>query len=47
MEYLNIDYHIKKLLIIAIARFKTKKEQAQALGITIKTLARYLKKYGL
>ena len=46
-EYLNIDYHIKRLLLIAINKFKTEKEQAEALGVTTKTLYNYRKKYSL
>lgn len=47
MEYLNIDYHIKRLLIIAEAKYKTKKDQAQALGISVQKLNSYKKKYNL
>jgi len=47
MEYLNIDYHIKRLLLIAIAKFKTKPEQAKALGISERTLTVYFKKYNI
>ena len=44
-EYLNIDYHINRLLLIATNKFKTEKEQAEALGVTTKTLYNYRKKY--
>lgn len=44
---LNIDYHVKRLLLIAIAKFKTEKEQAEALGICTTTLWKYKKKYNL
>lgn len=45
MEYLNIDYHVKRLLLIAIAKYKTKPEQAKALGVSERTLTVYFKKY--
>jgi len=44
---LNIDYHVKRLLLIAIVKFKTREEQAKALGISLRTLFNYLKKYNL
>jgi len=44
---LNIDYHIKRLLLIAKGKYKTEKEQAEALGICTKTLCKYKKKYNL
>jgi len=47
MEYLNIDYHIKRLLLIAITKFKTKPEQAKALGVSERTLTVYFKKYNI
>jgi transcriptional regulator with PAS, ATPase and Fis domain len=47
MEYLNLDYHIKRLLLTAMARYKTQQEQAKALGITSRTLINYCKKYEL
>lgn len=47
MECLNLDYHIKRLLLIAISRFKTQEEQAKALGITSRTLDNYCKRYSL
>lgn len=47
MDYLNLDYHIKRLLLTAIARYDTQKEQAKALGITSRTLINYCKKYKL
>ena len=46
-EYLNIDYHIKRLILIAMAKYKTKKEQAKALGIHTRTLADYKWRYKL
>jgi len=47
MDYLNLDYHIKRLLLIAIAKYSTQEEQAKALGITSRTLINYCKKYEL
>lgn len=47
MDYLNLDYHIKRLLLTAIAKYKTQQEQAKALGITNRTLINYCKKYDL
>lgn len=47
MEYLNLDYHIKRLLLIAVAKFKTQDEQAKALGISRATLKRYCIRYDL
>ena len=40
---LNIDYHIKILLLVALAKYKTGQEQADALGITRRTLINYKK----
>lgn len=47
MEYLNLDYHIKRLLLIAITRYKKQDEQIKALGISKSTLIRYCKRYDL
>lgn len=47
MDCLNLDYHIKRLLLIAISRHKLKKDQAKALGISIETLNKYTEKYEL
>ena len=44
---LNIDYNVKRLVMIAIVKFKTKKEQAEALGIHARTLDNYLKRFNL
>lgn len=44
-ENLNIEYHVRRLVLIALGKFKTRKEAAQALGITPRTLARYQKKF--
>lgn len=47
MENLNLDYHIKRLIIIALAKYKSQPEQAKALGITTRTLYNYCKRYNL
>lgn len=47
MEYLNLDYHIKRLLLMAITRYKNQDEQAKALGISKSSLVRYCKRYQL
>lgn len=44
---LNIDYNVKRLVMIAIVMYKTKKEQAEALGIHTRTLNDYLKRFNL
>lgn len=44
---LNIDYHVKRLILIAMGRFKTCKDQANALGISATTLINYKKRYNL
>lgn len=44
---LNIDYHTKRLILIAMGRCKNKSEQATALGISIKYLYILKKKYSL
>lgn len=47
MECLNIDYHVKRLLLIAMARYRYKKEQAEALCISVEGLNSLLIKYKL
>lgn len=47
MDCLNLEYHIKRLILIALGKFKTEKEQAKALGISTRTLYSYRKKYNL
>lgn len=44
---LNIEYHVRRLIVIAIAKYKTTKEQSEALGISINTFKAYRKKYGI
>lgn len=44
---LNIDYHVKRLVLIAIGKYKTQKEQAKVLGITVRGLNKYLKRHNL
>lgn len=47
MDYLNLDYHIKRLLLIATGKYKTKSDQSRALGITVKRLNGLKKKYNI
>lgn len=47
MECLNLDYHIKRLLLIAIAKYKNKTQQAKALGISRPRFDNLKKKYHL
>ena len=44
-ESLNIEYHVRRLVLIAIGKFSTQKEAARALGISPRTLAWYQKKF--
>lgn len=44
-EILNIEYHVRRLVLKATGKFKTRKQAAQALGITPKALAYYQKKF--
>lgn len=44
---LNIDYHIKRLVMIALGRYNTLQSAADALGVTVNTLKNYKKKYSL
>jgi len=46
-ENLNLDYHIKRLIIIALAKYKTETEQSRALGVSKRTLYNYRKRYSL
>jgi len=45
MTELNLDSNIKRLIIIALSKYKRQQEQAKALGITTRTLYTYIKKY--
>ena len=45
MENLNINYHIGRHVREALRRFETQEEEAQALGISSRTLIRYKKMY--
>ncbi len=45
-ENLNLDYNRKKLVSVALRRFKLKKDAAAALGITTKCLENYRKQWG-
>lgn len=44
---LNLEYHIKRLIMIAVGKYPTLKEQSDALGISRVTLWKYKKKYNL
>ena len=44
-ECLNIEIHVRRLVLIATAKFPTQKAAAQALGIKPRALARYLQKF--
>jgi len=46
-ENLNIHYHTKRLILIALGKYKTEDEQAKALGICPRTLYKYRKIYDL
>jgi DNA-binding XRE family transcriptional regulator len=40
-ETLNISYHVQRMVLKALNKCKTKKEAAQALGVTTQTLNNY------
>ena len=44
---LNIEYHIKRLILIALGKYKTDEQAAKALGVARRTLYNYKKKYHL
>ncbi len=44
-ESLNIEYHVRRLVLIAISKHRTKEQAAQALGISVRTLYWYQKKF--
>lgn len=46
-EILNIEYHKKRLVLIAITKYKRYDEAAQVLGITRRTIYNLIKKYNL
>ena len=43
----KLDYHIKLLLVSAISKYRMKKEQAKALGISGYMLNKYCKKFNI
>ncbi len=45
MGEFNLDNHIKRLLLIAIRKYRTQEEQAKSLGITSRTFINYCIKY--
>jgi len=47
MDCLNLDYHIKRLVIIAQAKYHRKGKQSKALGITVRQLNSLKKKYNI
>lgn len=46
-ENLNIHYHVKRLILMSLGKYKTEDEQANALGINKRTLYKYRKIYNL
>jgi len=46
-ENLNIDYHIKILLLKALERAPKRKDAAALLGISQRTLTRYIHIYNI
>lgn len=48
MDYsLNLDYNIKRLVLISLTKYKKREDQAKALGRTVKWLQNYMKDNGL
>lgn len=46
-EVLNLDFHILRRVIKALNAAKSKKEAAKCLGISIKTLNKYIVQFNL
>jgi hypothetical protein len=44
-EILNVDYHVRRLLLKALNKFNCRKEQAQALGVSIRTVYRLMERF--
>jgi len=44
---LNLDYHTKRLLLIAMGKYRTQQEQQKALGISRNKYYNLKKKYNL
>lgn len=44
-EILNIEHHYRLLAIKALNKFKDHREAAKAMGITVRTLSRWKKKF--
>lgn len=46
-EILNIDHHIKHMVVKALNKYPTVELSAKALGISIRSLHRYRQVYGI
>ena len=46
-EILNIDYHVKNLVLKALNKYPTVEQSAAALGVSLRTLLRYKQTYGI
>ncbi len=42
---LNIDYHVKRLVLIALKKYASRNDQARALGRTVRWLQKYIEKH--
>jgi hypothetical protein len=47
LENLNIEWNIKRLVLLALNRYRTKKDAAKALGVSIKKLYTYQWQYNV
>lgn len=46
-EILNIDYHVKQLVLKALKRAATHQEAAKLLGITVRSLCNYKYRFNI
>lgn len=46
-ENLNIEYHTKIYVTVALRKYQSPKEAAKHLGITSRTVHRYIHKYNI
>lgn len=46
-EILNLDYHLKKLVVKALQKYWDERSTAAALGVSTRTLFRYKKLFGI
>jgi len=46
-ENLNIEYHTRLYVTVALRRYQSPTEAAKHLGITSRTVHRYIKKYSI